>query len=89
MDAHDNLVAVDVHVSLHEGHRLRENIEACAHKVDAQDLVVANNAENALVVVASALREELDDDARLRMRLNGALDLREAEHVSAIVEKLE
>lgn len=73
MDAHDDLMAVDVDVSLHERHWLREDVEAGTHKVHAEDIVIANNAENALVVVASGLREELDDDSCLRVRLNGSL----------------
>jgi hypothetical protein len=89
VNAHNDLVAVDIDMSLHEGHRLSEHIEACTHEVDAQDLVVANNAENALIVVARALREELDDDARLRVRLDDAFDPGEAEDIGAIVEELE
>ena len=51
--------------------------------------MVANNAENALVVVTSCLREELDDDAGLRVWLDSSFNSRETEDVGAIIEELE
>ena len=65
MDAHDNLMAIDVDVALHEGHRLGQHVVARANEVNAEDLVVADYAEDALVVALRLLRVELDDDTAL------------------------
>jgi hypothetical protein len=63
MGAHNNLMAVNIDVALHEGHWLGEDIEAGTHQINVEHLMVAHNAENAFVVVASALRAEVDHDA--------------------------
>jgi hypothetical protein len=65
MDPHDNLVTIDVNVPLHEGHRLRQHVVARTHQVHAEDLVVSDNAEDALVVALGLLRIELDDYSAL------------------------
>lgn len=65
MDPHDHLVAIDVNVPLHERHRLRQHIVARANQVHAEDLVVSDDAEDALVVALSLLRIELNDYSAL------------------------
>ena len=65
MDAHDNLMTIDVDMTLHEGHRLGQHVVACTDEVHAEHLVVADDAEDALVVALRLLRVELDDDTAL------------------------
>lgn len=89
MDSHDNLVPVDVDVSLHQGHRLGKDIEASSDQVDEENLVVPHDAEHPLVVVRSRLRVELDDDPRLGPGFDRPLKLREGEHVRFVAEELE
>ena len=89
MDAHDNLMAIDVDVTLHEGHRLGQHVVACTDEVHAEHLVVADDAEDALVVALSLLRIELYDYSALRVRQNRPLRFREGEHVRSVIEELE
>lgn len=89
MDAHDDLMAIDVDMTLHERHRLGQHIVACTDEVHAKHLVVADNAEDALVVALSLLRIELNDYSALRVRLNRPLRFREGEHIRSVIEELE
>ena len=63
MRAHNNLVAEDINMALHQRHRLSQDVEASAHQIDKQHFVVAHNAEDTLVVVAGTLGAEVDNDA--------------------------
>jgi hypothetical protein len=65
VDTHDDLVPVYVDVPLHQRHGLAQHVVARANEVNAEDLVVADYAEDALVVALRLLRVELDDDTAL------------------------
>jgi hypothetical protein len=58
-------VAEDIDVSLHQGHRLGEDVVAGADQVYVEHRVVAHDAEYALVVVRRRLRTEGHYDSRL------------------------
>lgn len=64
VDAHDHLVSVDVHVSLHQRDWLGEDVEAGTYKVYREDLMVTHNTENSFVVVDRLLRQKVDNDSR-------------------------
>ena len=87
--SHGDLVPVDVNVALHERDRLRQDIKACADKVHKQDLVPTHDAKDAFVEVTSALGAEIHDDASLRVGLDSADRLTEAENVVLVGAKLE
>ena len=87
--AHSDSVSVDVNVPLQERNRLRQDIKACAHKIHKQDLVPTHDAKDALVVVTSALGAEIHDDTRLRVGLDSADRLAEAENVVLVGAELE
>jgi len=82
-------VPVDVNVPLQERDRLRQDIKARAHKVHKQDLVPTHDAKDALVVVTSALGAEIHDDTRLRVGLDSANRLAEAENIVLVGAELE
>lgn len=87
--AHGDSVPVDVNVPLQERDRLRQDIKARAHKVHKQDLVPTHDAKDALVVVTSALGAEIHDDTRLRVGLDSANRLAEAENIVLVGAELE
>ena len=89
MSTHDHLMSVCVDMTLAQGHRLRQDIVARANQVDEEDLVVLDEAEDALVVVACALWAESDDDALGGMSLDDSLSHGEGEQVALICEELE
>ena len=60
---HDDFVPVGVDMALTKRHRLRKNVIARAEQVNEEDFVVLDQAEDAFVVVACALRAKRDDDA--------------------------
>ena len=70
MSSHDHLMPVSVNVPLAEGDRLGQDVVTRADQVYEEHLVVPHKAENALVVVASALGAECDDYALARMRFH-------------------
>lgn len=76
-------------MSLENGHRLGQDIEAGSHKVDVQSLMVPDNAEYPLVVVPGSLRVELNYNSHLTLGLNGAFYFRKAEYICSVIEKLE
>lgn len=88
MDTHNDLVPVDIYMSLHERHWLVQDIVAAANQVDVHDLVIAYYAEDTLVVVLGLLWVELDDDTRLGFWWDGSFNLREREDIGPIGEKL-
>jgi hypothetical protein len=88
MDTHDDLVSIDIDMSLHEWHRLVQDIIAAADQVDVEHLVVSHYAEDTLVVVLGLLWVELDNYTRLGFRWDGSFNLREREDIGPIGEKL-
>lgn len=89
VDAHDDLVAIDVDVALHQGNWLVEDVIAGADQIDVQDLVVPHDTVDALIVVGGGLGGEGDDDAGLRLGVDLALNLGEGENVLVVSEELE
>ena len=68
-------------MSLLERDRLRQDVKAGAHEVNVENLVVANNAVNTLVVVSAVDRSEVYLDTHERLRFDYTLSDREAEDV--------
>lgn len=73
VNAHNDLVPIDIYMPLHEGHWLGQDIIACSNQVDVEDLMISYNTENSLVVVGSCLRIKFYDDTGLGVRPNGTL----------------
>jgi hypothetical protein len=65
MHSHDDLVPIDINMSLHEGHWLGENVIASTNEVYIEYKVVPHNAEHSLIVVLRCLRVELNDNSGL------------------------
>jgi hypothetical protein len=87
--SHHNLVSENINVLLHKWNGLRQNIEAGTHKVNEQNFVVLDDAENSLVVVASALWSEVNNDSCRGVWLHCANGLTEGEHVALVCLQLE
>jgi len=64
VDAHNDLVSVDVDVSLHKWDWLGQDVEAGTYQVNREDLMVTHNTENSFVVVDSLLRQKVDNNSR-------------------------
>jgi len=64
MSTHGDFVSENIYVLLHEWHRLSQNIKACSHQINKENLVILNNTENSLVVVSGASRRKVYNDAR-------------------------
>lgn len=62
--AHGDLMSVDVDVLLQKRHRLGQNIETGSNQINKEHFVILDDAEHALVVVASAFGSEVNNDAR-------------------------
>jgi len=61
--AHNDLVPVDVDVSLTKRDGFGKYVKACSHEVDIEHAVVADHAEHSLVIVSSLLRVECHNDS--------------------------
>jgi hypothetical protein len=88
MGAHNNFVAVNINVPLHQGHRFSQNVKRRSHQVHVQNFVVTYNAENALIVVTTAFRAKPNNDSLCRVGLQRAHSLTEAKHVVGVSDKL-
>jgi len=88
MGAHNNFVAVNINVPLHQGHWFGQNVKRSTHQVYVQNLVVTHNAENSLIVVTATFRAKPDNNSLRRVRLQCAHSLAEAKHVVGIGYKL-
>ena len=73
VSTHNHLVAVSVNVPLAERHRLRQHIVACTKEINVKNFVVLDEAEDALIVVASALGAESDDNTLRGVGLHNTL----------------
>ncbi len=73
MSAHDDFVSVSVNVALAERNRFGQHVIAGTQKVNVEYLVVFNEAENALIVVAGSLRAECNNDSLRGVGLDYAL----------------
>lgn len=86
---HHHFVSVNINVLLHKWHWLGKNVEARAQQIDKEHLMVLHDAENSLVVVASAPWGEVNHNPRARMRLDGANGLTKREHIALVRLQLE
>ena len=89
MGAHDDLVAVSIDMALAQRNRLSKHIVASTEKIDEEDFVVPDEAENSLIVVASALRAESNDDPLASVCLHHTLSHRNGEQIALVSEELE
>lgn len=75
MDSHDDLVSIDIDVSLHQRHGLSKHVITSSHEVDIQHIVISDNAEHPLVVVGGRSWIKLYYDPCLRVGLDYSLSL--------------
>ena len=55
-------MSISINMSLTQGHGLGKNIIACSEKIDEKNAMILDEAEDALVVVASSLWAESNDN---------------------------
>lgn len=89
VDAHYNLMPVDVNVPLHQWHGLCEHVVAGSNEVNIENLVITNNTEDSFVVISTNLWEEFNNYSCLWSRQNRTFSLGERENVGLIRVKLE
>ena len=82
-------MSISVDVSLHKRNWLRQNVKASADQIYVEDLVIAHDAEHAIVVVSTHLRVETYNNPAEGMRLDNAFSLREAENIVLVCDELE
>lgn len=71
--AHYHFMSIRVNMALAKGDRLGEDIVARSKQIYKEDAVVFDQAEDALVIVASALRAKCDDNPLGGVSLDNAL----------------
>ena len=84
MDTHDDLVPIDVNVSLHQWHWLCKHIVAGTNKVNIEHVVVPDNAEYSFVVVCGGSWIKLYYYSGLGVRFYHTFGLGEGEDVCLV-----
>ena len=60
VDTHDDLVSININMSLHEWHWLGQNIVASTNEVNIENKMVSYNTKDSLIVVLSCLWVEFN-----------------------------
>ena len=75
VDTHDDLVSININMSLHKWHWLGQDIVASTNKVNVENKMVPYNTKDSLIVVLGCLRVEFYYYTSLRVRFYGAFCL--------------
>jgi hypothetical protein len=81
VNAHDDLVSINIDVSLHQRHRLIQHIVTGTQQVNVENLVVSHHAKYSFIVVRRFLGVELNDNSDLGVGVYCAFSFRESEDV--------
>lgn len=65
VNSHDDLMPIDIDMSLHEGHGLVKHIITSSNKINIQNLMITDYTEHSFVVICCFLRVELNDNSHL------------------------
>ena len=88
MNAHDDFMSVYINMSLHEWHRLVQDIVTSTNEINVKNGVISHYTVDTFIVVSSGLRGECNYDSCLRLGIYCAFNLREGKYVFIVCEEL-
>lgn len=88
MASHDHFRSVCIDVLLLNRDRLCKNVEASAHQIYEENLMVSYDAEDSFIVIAAHCRSKVDFDTNKRMGFDASFSHCETEDIELLSNEL-